>query len=1395
MRNAVVYSNPTRFSYCKSIFIILSVWWMLLPFSTLSAQTKIITADQIKNNNRAPNISKAPLQNNSTSSTLNIGFEDYAYGSAVVNAPTGEKPESKLWWNDDIWWGSMWDPSANEYRIYRLNSATEAWENTGVPIDDRSTTKADALWDGNKLYVASHIFDEGGGSAGQNEAARLYRYSYNTSIKEYTLDTGFPVEINSSTSETLVIDKDYSGKLWITWTQSGEVWINASTTDDLHWNTPIQLPVQTSTAKSDDIASLQHFDDNKIGLLWSDQNARKMFFAIHLDGANFDDWQAAETALNDAGNAAVADDHINLKMGKDGQGNLYAVTKTSLSDSNDPLIYLLKRDRFGVWTSYVFGYNRDHHTRPIILIDESNNLLYVFAMGTVSGVNSIYMKTSDLNNISFPLGVGTPFIQNTAYDDINNPTSTKQTVNNRMGLVVLASDATQNVYFHNTIPANVSMPAIASFTPANGIPGDEVTINGEHFSGATAVKFNGLEAASFMVISDNQVQAEVPAGAATGPISVYTPEGFAISIDDFVIQSVPQIASFTPGSGEVGAEVTISGSGYVGVNVVEFNAAAASFTVDSDATIRAEVPSGAVTGKISVSNAAGTAVSADDFVVLYPPVIASFSPGSAAPGAEITIQGSHFTGATAVGFNGTEASTFFIDSDSQIRATVPEGALAGPISVTGPDGAGVSADDFVVLILPQITAFLPDNGPAGAEVNISGHGFSTTLTVEFNGVSAASFNVIADDQLTAVVPAGAATGPISITNTIGAATSASNFTIPEPPFTLSVFYNGPGTVQLSPEPDLSGGIYNSITEVTLTAVPDPGYTFAGWSGDLNGTANPGTILVNSDKSIIASFIEEGGGPVVYEETQTGGSASSGTVSLSTPITLVNGDLYLAAISFKNYTTVESVAGLNLAWALVMEQCSGRSQTGVSVWMARGNPGGDGIVTATLTSAPTNAVIAVSRYSGVHNSTPLGTVISGNTNGLNGDCANGTDVSTYDLDFNTTQQGSVIFGAVAMRNKTHTPGSGYTERVETGYGSGGNMAGLATVDREVANPALVSLNGSFNGSVDWAVVGVELISGNAGGGLPHYTLTVDINGGGGTVSLNPAVPGNSYPAGTTVTLTANPDPGFLFNGWSGDLGGLSNPETIVMNGNKSVTAAFGPMEISVVNVRAFLEGPYQNGGMSTALRDNGRLPLAQSYNAYPWNYGGDEAVDDIPAGVVDWVLIGLRSTETEADLAHRAAFIKSDGSIVEISGSGGVEFAGVEHGDYFVVIYHRNHLSIMSNSALPLTNASALYDFSSASSQAYGSKPMAEMETGVFGMISGDGNSDGAVNNADRLVWRKENGTAWLYGKGGDFNLDGGIDASDLNYSWRANNGSLTGVPGVATLAAPFRKQVQREEEK
>jgi hypothetical protein len=77
---------------------------------------------------------------------------------------------------------------------------------------------------------------------------------------------------------------------------------------------------------------------------------------------------------------------------------------------------------------------------------------------------------------------------------------------------------------------------------------------------------------------------------------------------------------------------------------------------------------------------------------------------------------------------------------------------------------------------PTITSFAPTVGDVGASVVITGTGFNGTSAVKFNGVSA-TFTEDSGTQITATVPAGATTGPITVTNATGTGTSATNFAV------------------------------------------------------------------------------------------------------------------------------------------------------------------------------------------------------------------------------------------------------------------------------------------------------------------------------------------------------------------------------------------------------------------------------------------------------------------------------------------------------------------------------------------------------------------------------------------------------------------------------------------
>jgi hypothetical protein len=320
-------------------------------------------------------------------------------------------------------------------------------------------------------------------------------------------------------------------------------------------------------------------------------------------------------------------------------------------------------------------------------------------------------------------------------------------------------------------------PSISSFNPTSGAIGSQVTISGSNFDGTTGVSFNATSAPSFTIVSNSQIRATVPSGATTGPISVTNADGTAQSASNFTVLAPPDIISFTPTSGTVGATVTITGSNFTGLSSITFNGTAAIFILDSASQARATVPAGATSGPIIVANAAGSDASASNFTVTQAPSITSFTPTSAPMGTEITITGLNFTGTTSVAFNGLAASGFTVDSNTQIRAAVPVGASTGKISVTNSDGTGQSASDFTVILPPTISSFTPTTGPVGAQVTITGTNFIGVVDVAFNGVSAISFSFDSATQIRANVPTGASTGKITVTNVAGAAVSANDFTV------------------------------------------------------------------------------------------------------------------------------------------------------------------------------------------------------------------------------------------------------------------------------------------------------------------------------------------------------------------------------------------------------------------------------------------------------------------------------------------------------------------------------------------------------------------------------------------------------------------------------------------
>jgi hypothetical protein len=143
----------------------------------------------------------------------------------------------------------------------------------------------------------------------------------------------------------------------------------------------------------------------------------------------------------------------------------------------------------------------------------------------------------------------------------------------------------------------------------------------------------------------------------------------------------------------------------------------------------------------------------------------------------VTLTGTAFTGATAVRFGTTAATSFTVVSPTQITAVAPAGTGTVQVTVASPGGTSSQAVMFtyVAASVPTLTAVVPGQGPAsgGNTVTLSGTNLSAVTQVLFGGTAASSFTVVSATQITAVVPPGIE-GSVAVTvSTPGGTTSPS----------------------------------------------------------------------------------------------------------------------------------------------------------------------------------------------------------------------------------------------------------------------------------------------------------------------------------------------------------------------------------------------------------------------------------------------------------------------------------------------------------------------------------------------------------------------------------------------------------------------------------------------
>ena len=412
----------------------------------------------------------------------------------------------------------------------------------------------------------------------------------------------------------------------------------------------------------------------------------------------------------------------------------------------------------------------------------------VFQQVTITGVNTTF-----LNNNTRVFVNGVEATSKSIISDTEISFAVPQGSNT--GRVSISTD---NGFFESTDDLTVDFHKITSLSATKAGRGTQVTINGSNFNSIPStggIKVNGVTLfnsyGAFPVINYTRLDANtitftVPNTAeGTGKVVVIQGGVEVESPEDFTI--IPRITGVSPNQAAPGAEVTISGSYFSATdNTVYFeDNVPAAIVTQSASSIKVKVPQNAADGTIRVLNndAFEEGVSTTSFDAVPAPVFTSFAPLQASAGDLVTITGENLSNpnATSVRFN-EQGLSFNVVNDNTITFTVPNNIHGiGELDLT--KGALKVDGPALFTVVPKINSFtLATGAVVGATVTISGNGFNPTAgsnTVTFTGGATAEIINGSNTFLTITVPAGAQTGPISVTNNAinETGTSTTNFIV------------------------------------------------------------------------------------------------------------------------------------------------------------------------------------------------------------------------------------------------------------------------------------------------------------------------------------------------------------------------------------------------------------------------------------------------------------------------------------------------------------------------------------------------------------------------------------------------------------------------------------------
>jgi|GEM_PF-3880527 len=219
---------------------------------------------------------------------------------------------------------------------------------------------------------------------------------------------------------------------------------------------------------------------------------------------------------------------------------------------------------------------------------------------------------------------------------------------------------------------------------------------------------------------------------------------------------------------------------------------------------------------------------------------------------------------------------------------------------------------------------------------------------------------------------------------------------------------------------------------------------------------------------------------------------------------------------------------------------------------------------------------------------------------------------------------------------------------------------------------------------------------------------------------------------------------------------------------------GSFNLQTEELRTYLNTIHQLlPGMSNNIAMDG-----QPYNRSPWNYSGVEGIGrtTYPFDIVDWVMVSIRETiDPSTEVFRVAGLLDKDGNLDLTE-----KCLPPQNllSAYYVVVEHRNHMTIMSAQPIPIVNKTIAIDFRYQNGYTASSFSQKEVATGIWVMPAGDSDKESNpnfddLNGQDRVLWLDDNGLFRVY-LDTDFNMDSDVNGKDI-ILWQYNNGLFSNV--------------------